>query len=163
MNSRLLPASLLLGLLLTGCTTFNPTELGLIRGSGVSPRLYSKMEAGRILTPEDVIELTRRHVPERYIMRQIDDVGVDYALNPEDHKRLERARVSPAVIDALQAASDEFSGRYASPHHRVYLTDPYSYDYDPYYYGAYGAYGERPYWGSLDLHFWPGDHHPRHW
>src|SRR5690349_5610681 len=106
MISRLLSASLLsLGLLLTGCATFNHTELGIIRGSGVSGRVYNKMEDGRPLRPEDVIELTRRHVPERYIVRQIEDVGVDYALTRDDYKRLQKAGVSRGVIDALIAAS----------------------------------------------------------
>jgi hypothetical protein len=133
MNSRCLPATLLLSFLLTGCATFNDSELGIIRGSGVSPRVYTKMEAGRVLTPEDVIELTRRRVPERYILRQIDDAGVDYVLSPEDHKQLQQARVSPAVIDALIMVSDEFSDRYAAPRYRVYGPDPYPYYYDDYY------------------------------
>ena len=96
------------------------------------------MQEGHVLTPEDVIALSQRHVPERYILRQIDDAGVDYVLTPEDHKRLEKARVSPAVIDALVAASDDFSGHYAGPRHHVYVSAyPYPY-YDPYdYYGPY--------------------------
>ncbi len=165
MKSRLLPAaSLLLGLLLTGCATFSDTELGIIRGSGVSPRIYSKMQEGHVLTPEDVIALTQRHVPERYILRQIDDAGVDYALTTADHKRLEKARVSPAVIDALVAASDDFSGRYAGPHHHVYVgAYPYPY-YDPYDYYGYGP-GPYPYpyGGSVSVGIYPGYGHCRRW
>jgi hypothetical protein len=160
MISHVLPASLLLlGLLLTGCSTFNETELGVIRGSGVSPRLYTKMEDGRELRPEDVIELTRRRVPERYILRQIDDAGVDYVLSRDDYKRLKNARVSPAVIDALVVASSEFSERYAAPSRRAYFYDSY-YDDDPFLYGG------SPYWGgSFGIGFSTGryrNHHHHH-
>jgi hypothetical protein len=162
MISRLLPLALGLGLcLLTGCSTFNETELGIIRGSGVSSRVYSKMDDGHELRPEDVIELTRRHVPERYILRQIDDVGVDYVLSPEDYKRLRRAKVSPAVIDALVVASNQFSERYAAPSRRVYIGDPYYYD-DPY----STAYGPPYVTGSIGIGFSTGNcyhHHGHHW
>ena len=46
--------------------------------------------------PEDVIELTRRRVPDRFIVRQIEDVGVDYVLSPEDYQRLRKAGVTAA-------------------------------------------------------------------
>lgn len=162
MISRLLPASLLLGLLLTGCSTFNETELGIIRGSGVSPRVYTKMADGHELRPEDVIELTRRRVPDRYILRQIDDAGVDYVLSKQDYRRLKSARVSPAVIDALVEASTDFSARYAAPSRRAYFYSPYYYD-DPFFYGD-----PYPYWGgSVGIGFssgryWHGDHHHHH-
>jgi hypothetical protein len=130
MKLRPLLASLLTGLSLAGCATFTDAELGLIQHSGASPRLVGKMETGRVLTPEDVIELTRRSVPERFILRQIEDIGVDYVLSPEDFKKLQHARISPEVLDALVAASDEFSRRYAAPRYEVYPADPY---YDDYY------------------------------
>jgi hypothetical protein len=164
MNSRLLPASLLLfGLLLTGCSTFNEAELGIIRGSGVSSRVYAKMADERELRPEDVIELTRRRVPERYIVRQIDDVGVDYVLTKEDYRRLKNARVSPAVIEAMVQASNDFSARYAAPSRRAYFYSPSYYD-DPFLYGD-----PYPYWGgSVGIGFssgryWDrGRHHHHH-
>lgn len=142
MNSRFLPATLcfVAGLLLTGCATFNDSELGIIRGSGVAPRVYGKMQEGSVLTPEDVIELNRHHVPDRYVLRQIDDAGVDYVLSPEDLKRLQTARVSPPVVDALVTASDEFSSRYAAPRRAVYYSGP-----DPYYYDDGYYYDRRPY------------------
>jgi hypothetical protein len=150
MTSRLLPATLLLafGLLLPGCATFSDNELGIIRSSGVSPRVYDKMQNDRVLHPEDIIELTRRHVPSRYIVRQIEDTGVDYVLSKEDFKRLQNAQVNRDVLDALIAASEDFSGRYAGPHHHVYV-DAYPYPYyDPYYYGPYPYAYPYPYYGG---------------
>ena len=121
-----------------------------------------------MLTPEDVIELTRRHVPDRYILRQIDDTGVDYVVSPADLKRLRQALVSPAVQDALLTASDEFSRRYAPPRRVVYYNDPYSYRYPYAYPYAYpygyddGYYG--PVHGSIGIGISGGHHHHgRHW
>ena len=140
MTSRALIAVLLPSLLLlNGCSTFNDKELGVIRGSGVSPGVYHKMEVGRVLRPQDIIELTRRHVASHYIVRQLEDVGIDYLLTPEDHKRLKQARVSPEVMGAVIAASNEFSERYAAPRPRGYYIGP-----DPYYYGP-GPYYDDPY------------------
>lgn len=132
MKHRVLTA-LLAACFLTGCATFNETELAIIQRSGISPRVFEKMQAGRVLTPEDVIELHRRRVPDRYVVRQIDDVGVDYVLSPEDDQRLQRAGVSPQVIEMLIAESDDFASRYAAPRYDAYFADPYYYD--EYYYG----------------------------
>lgn len=122
---------LLFAAALSGCATFDESELATIQRSGVSPRIVSKMESGRVLTPEDVVELTRRRVPSNYILRQIEDTGVDYVLSPEDYQRLQKARVAPEVLDALLAASDDFAARYAAPIYRPRMVGPY-YD-DDYY------------------------------
>lgn len=139
--------ALLFAVALSGCATFDESELATIQRSGVSPRIVSKMEAGRVLTPEDVIELIRRRVPNSYILRQIEDAGVDYVLNPDDYQRLQKARVAPAVLDALLAASDDFAALYAAPIYRPRVADPY---YDDY------LYAPRPYpymGGSIGIGF----------
>lgn len=167
MNSRsLLPVAVLLSgfALLTGCSTFNDNELGIIRGTGVTPRVYEKMQRGREISPEDVIEMTRKHVPSRYIVRQVEDIGLDYVLSPEDVKKMEKARVSRDVIDTMIAASDEFGSQYASPR-RSSVTfysgyDPYFYD--DYYYGPGYGYYRRPYpvYGTVGVAVVPRH---RHW
>ena len=139
--------ALLFAAALSGCATFDESELATIQRSGVSPRIVSKMEAGRVLTPEDVVELTRRRVPSSYILRQLEDVDVDYVLNPTDYQRLQKARVAPEVLDALLAASDDFAARYAAPIYRPRVVDPY---YDDY------LYAPRPYpymGGSIGIGF----------
>jgi len=135
--------ALFLAAALSGCATFDESELTLIQRSGVSPRIVSKMEAGRVLTPEDVIELTRQRVPNSYILRQIEDAGVDYVLSPEDYQRQQKARVAPEVLDALLAASDDFAARYTTPVYRSnevdpYYEDPYGPRPDPYVSGSVG-------------------------
>lgn len=144
MNPRPILVALLLAAGFSGCATFTDAEIGQIRQHGVSPAVVGKMQDGRELHPGDVIELTRRGVPDGLIIRQIDDVGVDYVLNRDDVKRMQNARVSRPVIDALVAASDDFASRYSPSHHvRVYAGDPY----DPYYYGPYYGPYYYPYGG----------------
>ncbi|MEI9893248.1 MAG: hypothetical protein WDN28_04920 [Chthoniobacter sp.] len=135
MNLRPILASVLLLTGLTGCATFTPAELGQIRQRGVSPVVVGKIEQGRVLTPPDVIELTRRGVPDSFILRQIEDAGVDYILNRDDVKKLQAAHVSRPVMDALFAASDDFASRYGPPGRaRVYGSfAPYPYGGGPYY------------------------------
>ncbi len=147
MNLRPLLFAAFTAVAFSGCATFNKAELGVIQRSGVSPRIVTKMEDGRAVAPEDVIELTRRRVPDTYILRQIDDVGVDYVLSPEDFAKLKKAGVSPPVVDALVSASNDFAQRYAMPRY-----DPYAYDplLGPYPYPYYdGYYGPRRYYGPV--------------
>ena len=137
MKPRSILASLFFTAFLSGCATFTDAELGQIRQHGVAPAVLGKMENGHELTPSDVIELTRRGVPDSFIIRQIDDAGVEYVLNRNDIMKLQSAHVNRPVIDALQAQSDDFAGHYTSPG-RVHAYATYSaYPYDDYYYGGY--------------------------
>jgi hypothetical protein len=78
-------------------------------------------------------------------------------LSPEDLKRLEKARVSSAVMDALARASEDFSSRYASPRHSVYIAEPVPYHYDDGYYGS----DPYPIHGSIGIGISSSRH--RHW
>src|SRR5579862_6203313 len=100
MNLRPMLASILVATCFTGCATFSDQEIGQMRQRGVSPVVVGKMAEGHVLTPPDIIELTRRGVPDDFIIRQIDDAGVDYVLSRSDFKRLQEARVSRPVMDA---------------------------------------------------------------
>ena len=145
MNARLRVVSLLSILLLAGCASFTDAELGRIRQRGVSPPVVAKFEDGKGLSPQDVIELTRRRVPDSFIIRQIEDAGVDYVLGKEDIKRLRAAGVSAAVFDALIYASDDFARGYYAPRYAtsysVSADDPYGYYYGPGSYCPAGSVG----------------------
>jgi hypothetical protein len=145
MNLRPILASIFLTTCFAGCATFTDAELGQVRQHGVSPAVVGKMQDGRVLSPGDVIELTRRGVSDVFIIRQIEDVGVDYVLHRNDFKRLQEARVSGPVMDALIAASDDFASRNTPEGRgRAYAADPgYPYDnyYGPYPYAYPYAYG----------------------
>ena len=160
MNLRPLLASVVLATCFTGCATFTPQEMSQIRQHGVSPVVVGKMEQGHVLSPRDVIELTHRGVPDNFIIRQIEDAGVDYVLTRNDIRRLEAARVSRPVMDALFDASRDFASRYSPDRFHIYAADPYYYS--PYYYAPYPYY--YPY-GGVSLSFgggrcWGGG---RHW
>ena len=159
MNLRPIFASFIIAACFTGCATFSDTELGQMRQHGVSPAVLGKMEEGHVLSPSDIIELTRRHVPDDFIIRQIDDAGVDYVLSRSDFKKLQAARVNRPVMDALIAASEDFASRYGPPAHQAYA----AYPHNDYYYGPAPYYYPYPYGVSVEVdggRYW--DHH-HHW
>jgi hypothetical protein len=165
MNLRPIAATLLLGLAFTGCATFNDQEIGQIRQHGVSPIVVGKMQKGDILTPQDVIQLSRRGVPDEFIIRQIQDAGVDYVLGKDDLKKLAAAHVSKDVAVALIMASDEFARDHSPNYHpRVSVGygvyDPYDFSapYPPYAYPDY-AY---PYYGGA-VYYGGGGYWHHHW
>ncbi|MDR3404425.1 MAG: hypothetical protein P4L99_18135 [Chthoniobacter sp.] len=163
MNLRPILASALLLAGLSGCATFTDAELGQIRQRGVSSAVVGKMQEGRVLSPGDVIELTRRGVSDNFIIRQIEDAGVDYVLNRDDIKRLQAAHVSRPVMDALFAASDDFAGRYNPPGRaHVYAGPGYPAYYGDPYYGAYPYF--YPY-GGVSVEVGGGGYcgHYHHW
>ncbi|HEV7868971.1 MAG TPA: hypothetical protein VGO90_14890 [Chthoniobacteraceae bacterium] len=137
----------------SSCATFTETELAHVRSRGVSRPVLSKLDQGRPIEPADVIELTRRGIPERLILRQIEDHGVTSLIAKTDVLAMRRAGVSALVIDAVLRASDEFAGDYSgrgpdvSIGYTSYYDDwPGGYGYDPYYY-------DRPYYGSVGIGF----------
>jgi len=147
MKLRPILASILLSTGLAGCATFTDSELGQIRHSGVSPAVVGKFEQGRVLTPPEIIELTRRGVADDLIVRQIHEASVDYILTRNDIKELEAARVSRPVMDALIAESSDFAASHAPPGPpHAYAAYP-GYPAYPYYdyYGAYPYYNPYPY------------------
>lgn len=137
MSSRLLSLTVLAtGLALSGCANFSATELAEVRQHQVPPDITRKMETGHVLTLAEVTEVTRCGVPERLIIRQIDNTGLDYTLAKDDVARLRKAGVAPAVIDALLVESERFARNYVAgfgPHYVspyddvTYGTNPYRY------------------------------------
>lgn len=103
---------LLLAAALSGCASFDQSEISRVRERGVSPRVVAKLDLGKPVEPADVIELTRRGVRDEWIILQIEDHGVDSFISRSDVVALRRAGVRPAVIDALVNASDRFAGYY---------------------------------------------------
>jgi len=165
MNLRPVFATILLGLAFAGCATFNDQEIGQIRQTGVSPVLVGKFQESKVLTPQDVIALTRRHVPDEFIIRQIQDAGVDYVLGKDDLKRLAAAHVSKDVAVALIMASDDFAREHSPDYHShvsigygVY--DPYDFSapYPPYAYPDY-----YPYYGGAVYYGGGGGYWHHHW
>lgn len=111
-------------LLLAGCANFTKTELAEVRQRNVPPDIMAKMEGGEVLTLAEIMDVTRRGVPERLILRQIDNTGIDYTLAKDDVARLRKAGVAPSVIDALLVESERFARNY-SPGFGPHFVSPY--------------------------------------
>ena len=123
--------------LLPGCSTFTQKELAQLHQSPISPTLALKFSQAKVLTPSDVVELTRTGVPEKLIIRQIDSTGLDYTLEKGEPARLVKSGVSPKVVEAMIIESDHFNRNFApgfgphyvSPYEEVVATpgNPYRY------------------------------------
>lgn len=141
--------------LLAGCATHDTQTIARVRASGVSERTVAKLERGGPLTPENIIELKKRGVPDEVVLRQLDEVGVNYVATPAEKKQLRAAGVSADVVDALVAAGHRFAAYMSRP--PVYIYSDYDY-YPRYYYGS-------PWWiphGSIGLGYtWGGHRHCR--
>ncbi len=121
-------------MLLAGCANFSATQLAEVRQYNVPPVIVEKIQEEQVLSLQEVIELTRRGVPERLIIRQIDGTGLDYTISKDDVARLRKASVTPAVIDVLILESDRFARNYVAgfgPHY-VNPYDDVLYGPDPY-------------------------------
>jgi hypothetical protein len=112
---RLARCLLLTALVGGGCVTFKEEEFATIRAQNVPAPIYRKLKERQPVTPPEIAELWRRRVPPRLIEKQIDKVGVDYALRRSEVALLQQAGVPQGVLDALVAASDRFLQRYAPP------------------------------------------------
>ena len=74
-----------------------------------------KLERGTPLTPPDIITLSRRGVPDRFVLRHLEDNGVNYLVNRADITRMRKAGVSAAVIDELIEQCERFARLYSEP------------------------------------------------
>lgn len=137
-----------------GCATHDRQTIARVRASGVSERTVAKLERGGALSPDNLIELKKRGVPDDVVLRQLDEVGVNYVVTAGEKKHLRAAGVSADVVDALVSAGNRFAAYRAAP--PVYFTN--EYDYYPRYYGG-------PWWyphGSIGLGYaWGGHRHCR--
>jgi hypothetical protein len=123
--------------LLTSCATFTRTELQALGQRGVPAPLVARLDQRRPLTPPELVDLTRSGVPDRYLVRHLEDRGVDYVVTRPDVMRLRKAGASALVVDTLLRESDRFAAGY-SVRESVYLHDTGYYD-DPWYDGGWGV------------------------
>ncbi len=142
---RVLASFIAVGLL-ANCATQTKEQLAAVRDSGASPTVVHKLAHWGVLSPEDIIELHRRHVNDAIALRQLDRVGVDYIVGKDILRQLRKAGVSPDVITALIVAGQRYAEEFHQYHPGSYWADgwygPAGY---PYGYGPYYGYGPRPY------------------
>src|SRR5215207_3920986 len=94
--------------LLAGCAAYSDAELTQLSRSGVTHSTLIRMEHADPLTPNDIVELSRRGVPSGMIIDHLDDHGLDGLLTRSEVTQLRRAGIRPAVVDAAVEASEEF-------------------------------------------------------
>ena len=130
--------SLLLVLLamsfLTGCATLNQRDRNMLGQHQVSPDLYDRMLHKEPLALSDIIELTRKQLPPRFLIDYLDSTRAVYHLTRSDVLRLKKAGVNQDVIDYLLDTTPMYAPQpyyYYSP---VYDPWPGSYYYPDYYY-----------------------------
>ena len=116
---------------LAGCATHTKEQLAAVRAANVSPAVMLKLESRGSLTPEDLIELHRRKVDDAIVIRHLNRHGGRFIIDKAAIKKLQAAKVSDAVIEAVIIASYRFQGRYSSG----------------YYWGPAFGVGWNPYWG----------------
>jgi hypothetical protein len=124
-------------LVLGGCSSLDHHDRSLLQehGVGVGSPLYEKMQHGEPLNLPEIIELSQRGLPPRFIVEYVHDTHFVYHLKPEDLRELRSAGVSREIVDYLQATP----GMYA-PRIGPYPDGPYPYGGYP-----YGPYGPGPY------------------
>ena len=88
---------------LAGCglSDQQKADYASVQRAGVSPAIYDKMVHDDPLSINDVISLSQARVSDAVIVRYIRDHGTVYALNGEDFDHLQKAGVSPSVIDYM--------------------------------------------------------------
>lgn len=135
---HLISAVIVFGLL-TGCATLNQSDSYLLQEHHVSPALYDRMNYKEYLTLSDIIELSQRQLPPKFIVHYLWSTYGVYHLSIGDVSRLRKAGVGKEVIDYLKTTESMYAPRrypyYPRP---AYPYDPY---YDPYPYYPYGYYG----------------------
>ncbi len=138
MKPRPLPAlCAITALLLAGCATFNQREMAVIRQSGAPRVVVSKIERGDPITPSEIITLSRR-VPDSFLIRYLEDDGVDYIVNRADVLRMRAAGVRARVIDTVILEGDRFARDHAPSYDSAYGVS----------WGGSGMYGADPYYSG---------------
>jgi hypothetical protein len=88
---------------LAGCglSDQQKADYASVQRAGVSSAIYDKMVHDDPLSVNDIIALSQARVSDGVIVRYIRDHGTVYALNGEDFDHLQKAGVSPSVIDYM--------------------------------------------------------------
>jgi hypothetical protein len=122
-------AVLLLAAFGVGCASLSKPEVAALRAKGVPPPLVTKLERRGVLSPGEIIALHKSGVPSELVARHLDQVGIDYALDRDDLRKLETARVPDQVILAARRASSRYQ--------RAVLTAPAYIIGEPWFYDPY--------------------------
>lgn len=147
---RLFCVLAIIATVLSGCATLDRADLSMLEQHHVSPTVYDKMAHDERLDLPDIIELSKRKVPDSFTLRYLRSTYAVYQLDSEDVLHLRRAGVSREIIDYLLSTPSKYGVRSYPYPYPGYPYDPYYYPY-PYYYDYPPVIIERPY-----RHHWRG-------
>jgi hypothetical protein len=145
-------------LALGACASLDHSERGMLQQHGVAGPLYQKMMHGEPLELGEIIALSQKGLPPRFILDYVHDTHFVYHLKPEDLRELQAAGVSRQIVDYLEATPGMYAPRIGYPY-GPYPYGPYPdgpYPYGPYGYGyrSYGYFGPGPYYPGYRYHGW---------
>ena len=139
-------------LTLGACSSIDHSERSLLTQHGVSGPLFEKMRHGEPLDLGEIIELSQKGLPTRFILDYVHDTHFVYHLKPEDLRELRGAGVAREIVDYLEATPGMYAPRIGPYPYGPYPDGPYPYG--PYEYG-YGYYGPgRGYYPGYHYHGW---------
>jgi hypothetical protein len=124
----ILPFVFAAALTLAGCVTLDKSELAELRRHGISESLYQHMAARDDLSIPDIVELSKRRVPDGLIIHYLEMTHAVYMLRTADVLGLKKDGVSHDVIDYLLQTPQMYAARYGPPFY-----DPSYYGYQPYF------------------------------
>jgi hypothetical protein len=101
---------LVLGLALSGCVTLNSRDRHFLESRGVtSGPIYDKMMHHEPLTADEIVELTQRGVPGRFLVHYLQPTYQVYKLSAGDVMRLRQAHAEEGLIRYLQSTPGMYS------------------------------------------------------
>jgi len=109
----------------TGCETLDPRDHALLEQHHVSGAVVDKMLHNERLELADITELSKRRVPDPFILNYLRSTYATYQLTSSDVSDLAKSGVSRPVIDYLMATP------------AMYGPPQYPYEYPGYPYGFY--------------------------
>jgi hypothetical protein len=113
---------LLLALMIAGCETLDNGDRSILRQHHVSRAVYDKMLHNEQLELPDIIELSKRGLPDPFIIHYLKSTYSVYQLTSGDVATLTRAGVSRGVVDYMLATPSLYGPR-AYPY--WYAGEPY--------------------------------------
>jgi len=129
---RILPVFLALALGFTGCVALDRHDQSLLEQHHVPGALIDRMMRGERLELPDIVVLSKRQLPDPFILDYLRSTYAVYQLASSDVLDLTRAGVGKVVIDYLLATPS------------MYGPPRYPYGYYPGFYGPYPYYNYPP-------------------
>jgi len=107
--NRFLLASVVLTFAFAACAPLNHRDRNFLQGRGISPALHEKMVHHEPLTVDEIIELSQKGVPGRFIVHYLQPTYFVYKLHPSDVDQMRKAGVEDGVIRYLASTPSMFS------------------------------------------------------